>query len=143
MLFSLCSAGFYDDPDELVAVGFVGRDNSIDLLLTERQGPANVNQNQPGLLKVLPVAHIQRVVFELAGYTLDSQINADYFDLTQKDDRDREKLVIYLGRAISEPCEGLARLTLYDEGNQDGILWIDRDPATPPTLRVKMLDYEA
>lgn len=142
MLFSLCSPGVVDQPGEIVVTGYVGRDNSIDLLLTERAAPSDVNFASAGQYQTLPVSHLTRVVFELGEYTLDSALNADYFDLSKKDSFGREKLVIYPGRAISDPVEGLARLIVFDTNNTSGIVWIDQDATTPPILRVRMLDYD-
>lgn len=111
--------------DETVVI-YSGRDNTIDLVLTQQNKDVALN-------------NVSRMVLTVGNQTLDSDVAAAAFDWTQEDAAGNDKLVLKLGAFLSAGINGRARLVVYDAINTNGIVWISDDTKDKPNLSVCVL----
>lgn len=103
---------------------YIGRDNTIDLLLMiDRVIQADLS-------------NITRMILKLGAISIDSDLIADALDWTSAhDDVGNDKLVISLAGIVTTELEGFVTLIVFDAANPNGIVWIS--PKTDPRLKIK------
>lgn len=103
---------------------YLGHDNAVEVLLTE----------QDVILKLS--GRINRVVIELGTATIDSNGNSEMFDWTAKDPDGNHILRMYLGDAALTAGQYLATLIIYDDENEDGVVFVDDTSVNPLPIQI-------
>lgn len=103
---------------------YLTHDNAVEILLTE----------QDVILKL--AGRINRVTVELGTVIVDSNGNSEMFDWTARDPNGNHILRMYLGDAPLVAGQYLATLTIYDDENADGVVFVDDTSVNPLPIQV-------
>jgi hypothetical protein len=142
-----CSYATVDDNDTLpypmrertvsIAAGY---DNAISLVLLHYSDATPLADDASAAdWPAVDLSSVTRVVFKLGSVTIDSDVNPTLFDWSGQDAAGNDLLVIKPGTLFSAATEGYATVITYDPNNPNGIVWINSDPDTAPSLFVKVL----